>query len=953
MEAAAARGIATAITRLSDHARVAPYLSWPVADRPFTFGVLYHLLPISLWVSGRGTLGGELDDDEDPSTATGFVDADAPPVISGWSGSAKKWSRTNNAGVTTTDTVAIYSKASSGQKWLSYGWWTRVPDSSDVGFGTFGNDSIPGDSLVSGRPRNNRNLNSAWLRGANSFVAGRHKAWPGDFEKVRAFAGTATYAGAVAGQWSQRKAGEQHGASGPFTADLTLTANFDHDTKYFAISGNITNFRDASGASLGNWDLMLADESGRQVVTNINGGALGYFGNTRGAAGDGRNWTGGWVAQFFLRRAADSRTAHPTALGGAFQAHHGTPERAAENDEGFVGIFGAFGAELTTRGNPPPPPEDDGGGGGSGGGGGFGGGGGGGAIQTVPDAPTNLMADATDGVVMLTWEAPEDDGGSAVTDYEYRINGRGSWTSIGSTDATHTVGGLVNGTTYSFQVRAVNRVGRSRPSDPAEATPMAPVALDFTHFANGTGITSEMVLVNVAPHPIRPAVYFYDTEGGPVAPARVVDISGDLEVLEDGGLTVQTAMGPLGQLAISTHGRGGLVSGSVEVLSDGPIGGSVRYSVSSAGVTGVGASPPVRDVLLPARRQEGGIRTAVSLHNLQEEAAGVNCSLMSGGVVLEEAEILLKANGQASWFVEEAFSETDTSDFLGTVRCTLPGNRRFTAIAVETDAAERIYTPLPVLRVDRTGGLGGQTVLDFAHFANGTWITDLVFLNLSMRPSGPPTTPFDRAIPSSRPAIYFYDTEGNPIAATSVVDVSGDLEVAEDGALTARTGMEPLGVLTISTHGRGTLVTGSVRVVSEGPVGGMVRFRHPGVGVAAVGASPPVSDAIFPVRHQTGGVTTGVAIHNLESSPGLVRCELMRERVLQDSVTIPLAANGQTSWRIDSAFTSADTSDFSGSVRCHAVGEGLFTVIALEMNLAARTFFSLPVVPLPEAPSQK
>ena len=46
--------------------------------------------------------------------------------------------------------------------------------------------------------------------------------------------------------------------------------------------------------------------------------------------------------------------------------------------------------------------------------------------------------------------------------------------------------------------------------------------------------------------------------------------------------------------------------------------------------------------------------------------------------------------------------------------------------------------------------------------------------------------------------------------------------------------LEPLGVLTISTHGRGELVTGSARVVSEGPIGGMLRFEHP----AAI-ASPP------------------------------------------------------------------------------------------------------------------
>ena len=115
-----------------------------------------------------------------------------------------------------------------------------------------------------------------------------------------------------------------------------------------------------------------------------------------------------------------------------------------------------------------------------------------------------------------------------------------------------------------------------------------------------------------------------------------------------------------------------LVSGSVKVVSDGPLGGVVRFDLPGIGVAGVGASQPVRDAIFPARRQAGGIRTAAALHNLGEEAMGVSCRLMSGGVVLEEVEIPLEANGQASWFIEDTFTATDTFAFLGSVRCTAP-----------------------------------------------------------------------------------------------------------------------------------------------------------------------------------------------------------------------------------------------------------------------------------------
>ena len=482
--------------------------------------------------------------------------------------------------------------------------------------------------------------------------------------------------------------------------------------------------------------------------------------------------------------------------------------------------------------------------------------------------------------------------------------------------------------------------GRKLNHSTSATIPGAAAALDFAHFAKGATITSEMVLVNAAPHPSRPAIYFYDTKGDPIPAESVVDLTGDLEVTEDGALTVWTEMEPLEALTISTHGRGEPVTGSVTVLSDGPIGGLVRYSVPEIGVAGVGASPPVSDALFPVRRQAGGIRTAAALHNLEAEAMGVRCRLMSGGVALEEVEIHLEANGQTSWFIEDTFTATDTSDFLGSVRCTAPGNGRFTAVALEMDAANRIFTTLPVVPVDPPGSGNQQTTLDFAHFANGTGITsEMVFLNPSTQPS--------------RPAVYFYDTEGNPIAPDSVVDVTADLEITEDGGLTVWTDMEPLGVLTISTHGRGELVTGSVRVVSDGPIGGLLRFDLPGVGAGVVGASLPISDALFPVRRQEGGINTWAAIHNLESSPGLLRCDLMREGVLLDAASIPLEANGQTSWLIDQKFPAADTSDFAGSVRCDAVGEGLFSAVALEMDPGTRTFTTLPVFPVPEMPDQE
>ena len=594
---------------------------------------------------------------------------------------------------------------------------------------------------------------------------------------------------------------------------------------------------------------------------------------------------------------------------------------------------------------PPPPPSPGGGGGGPPSGGG-------GPRQTVPDAPRNLLADATGGAVTLMWGAPEDDGGAVITDYEYRIDQRGDWISIGSTATTHTIAGLVNGTAYVFQVRAVNRIGRSGPSLPAEATPIAQVVLDLAHFANGAGIISEVVLVNVAPHPIRPALYFYDQEGEPIAAESMVDVLGDLGIQEDGGLTIRTEMEPLGELTISTHGRGDLVSGSVKVAAYGTIGGVLRFDLSGIGVAGVQVSQPLRDAIFPVRRREGGIATGMALHNREEEAAVVSCRLMKNGAVLEEVEITLAANGQEARYIEELFTGTDTSDFVGSVRCMAPG--LFTGIAVELDAGNRIFTTLPVVPVDPSGGGGRETVLDFAHFANGDGVTsELVFVNRSTQPSRPAPTPYHSDILPHLPVLYFYDQGGTLIDPESVVDVTGDLVVTEDGRLTVQTEMEPLGELTISTHGRGDLLSGSVKVTSDRPLGGFLRFDLPGIGVAGVGASLPLRDAIFPARRQTGGISTAAAIHNLGEEALVVGCQLMKDGAVLEEEEISLEANGQEARYIEEMFTSTDTSDFVGSVRCTAPEGGMFTGVAVELDAGNQIFTTLPVVPVPERMSQE
>ena len=398
------------------------------------------------------------------------------------------------------------------------------------------------------------------------------------------------------------------------------------------------------------------------------------------------------------------------------------------------------------------------------------------------------------------------------------------------------------------------------------------------------------------------------------------------------------------------------MSGSVKAVSNGPMGGVLRFDLPDIGVAGVGASLPLTDALFPVRRA-GKLSTAAAIRNLSESGLMVSCRLMQAGIVLEETEIPLEASGQEARYIEEMFTFIGAGmlDFVGSVRCTAPpGEGMFTGVAVELDAENRIFTTLPVVPVDPAGGGGRETVLDFAHFANGASIvSELVFVNRSTQPSRPAPTHLHSDILPNLPVLYFYDQGGDLIDPASVVDVTGDLVVMEDGALTVQTEIEPLGVLTILTHGRGDLLSGSVKVTSDRPLGGFLRFDLPGIGVAGVGVSQPVRDAIFPARRHAGEISTAAAIHNLGAEAMEVNCQLIQDGAVLEEVSIPLEANGQDARYIEEMFTFTDTSDFLGSVRCTAPGEGMFTGVAVELDAENRIFTTLPVVPVPERMSQE
>ena len=561
---------------------------------------------------------------------------------------------------------------------------------------------------------------------------------------------------------------------------------------------------------------------------------------------------------------------------------------------------------------------------------------------TAPSAPVGLSARVGDGMIMVSWGMPSNNGGFPVLRYQlrYRESGATSWTTMtvdGGANATSaTLTDLTNGQSYEIEVWAVNRIGGGATAS-IGAAPME--GMDFAHFANGVSgdvtMTSDIVLVNVETSTVNPAIYFYDQQGGMLDAATVVDATGELAVNGDGVLTVPLGLRGRGEITISTNGQGPLVVGSVKVFAGGRIGGVLRFDIPNLGVAGVGTSEPVTDAIFPARRVAGGINTGAAIRNLSGGPLTVTCGLMKDGRVLDTELVNLAVDGQSARFIDEMFSGADTSDFEGSVRCLAAEGGTFTGLALEMDfSGGQIFTTLPVVPVDAEAADDGESTLNFAHFANGDGgspiTSDLVFVNVANTAVGP--------------AVYFYDQQGGMIDAATLVDAMGGVEVSDSGALTVTDEIPPMGEMTISTNGMGEIVVGSVKVVSDGPIGGVLRFDVPSIGVAGVGASHGFREAIFPARRVDGGINTGAAIRNLGSEATTVTCRLMQDGRRLDETVISLAGNGQSSRFINEMFTGADTSDFEGSVHCAAPRGSSFTGVALEMDFNNRAFTTLPVI---------
>ena len=345
---------------------------------------------------------------------------------------------------------------------------------------------------------------------------------------------------------------------------------------------------------------------------------------------------------------------------------------------------------------------------------------------SAPDAPENLTVVGGDGLAVLRWNAPENDGGAEITDYEYRNDRDNPWISTGSTNTTHTVSGLVNGVTYIFQVRAVNSIGKSSASNQAEVTPE--VTGDrisyFPHLAVGASWQTTITLINHSPEEVTCQTDFLSDQGTPlmVSFGGLGPVVSRIDVLPPRGSVHEET-----DVDLSAP----QVSGWARATCSGPVKASLLFRQYDSegmptGEAGVNATavPATRFVTF-AEQAEGQAGTGVAYANPSSTEALITFTAKdAAGQTLASEDQTLLPGGYGARNMAELFG---LSSFSGSLEVT--STAPIVSLSINAEAAP-LFSSLPPGELDPSAQ--GPTTYYFPHLAAGeSWQTTITYINYS------------------------------------------------------------------------------------------------------------------------------------------------------------------------------------------------------------------------------
>ncbi|HXU96305.1 MAG TPA: fibronectin type III domain-containing protein, partial [Candidatus Nitrosotalea sp.] len=222
---------------------------------------------------------------------------------------------------------------------------------------------------------------------------------------------------------------------------------------------------------------------------------------------------------------------------------------------------------------------------------------------TVPQSPTGLATSiVSSSQINLSWTAPANNGGSAITGYkiERSTDGGSTWSAIvsntGSTGTTYSNTGLATNTTYTYRVSAINAIGTSSASNTASATtntvatvPQPPTSLTSTAISSSQINLSWTAPANNGGSAITGYKIERSTDGGStwgIASANTASVS---TAYSDTGLSPSTAY-TYRTYAINAIGTSSVSNISSTTTSIGSSGSSTSLTVNSVNLSGTSFS---------------------------------------------------------------------------------------------------------------------------------------------------------------------------------------------------------------------------------------------------------------------------------------------------------------------------------------------------------------------------
>src|SRR2546425_7113437 len=168
-------------------------------------------------------------------------------------------------------------------------------------------------------------------------------------------------------------------------------------------------------------------------------------------------------------------------------------------------------------------------------------------LAAAPSPPTGVTATTvSSSQINLSWTAPSDNGGSAITGYmiERSTDGGSTWSKLvantGIAGTTYSDIGLTHGATYTYRVSANNSIGTGSPSSTASTTTLAVTASPLNGLS-ATTVSSSQINLSWAP----PA----DNGGSAVTGYKI-------ERSTDGGSTWSTLVANTGSTGTAYCGTG-------------------------------------------------------------------------------------------------------------------------------------------------------------------------------------------------------------------------------------------------------------------------------------------------------------------------------------------------------------------------------------------------------------